>query len=78
MAVGMGVIGMADNVLRPILLSGRTTMHGLLVFISLMGGMAAFGFIGLVIGPVVIAALDTLLGAVVPKSTIHTSAADAP
>lgn len=64
-AVGIGVIGMADNVLRPLLLSGRTTMHGLLVFISLMGGVAAFGFIGLVLGPVIIAAMNTLLGAVV-------------
>jgi predicted PurR-regulated permease PerM len=63
-AVGVGVIGMADNLLRPYLLSGRTTMHGLLVFISLLGGMAAFGFIGLVIGPVVIAAIGTLLDAV--------------
>jgi predicted PurR-regulated permease PerM len=63
-AVGIGVIGMADNILRPLLLSGRTTMHGLLVFISLLGGMAAFGFIGLVIGPVAIAAIGTLLDAV--------------
>ena len=63
-AIGVGVIGMADNLLRPYLLSGRTTMHGLLVFISLLGGMAAFGFIGLVIGPVVIAAIGTLLDAV--------------
>jgi len=35
-----------------------------LVFISLMGGVAAFGFIGLVAGPVVVAAMATLLGAV--------------
>lgn len=58
---GVIVIGMADNVLRPLLLSGRTTMPGLLVFVSLMGGVAAFGFIGLVLGPVVVAALSTLL-----------------
>ena len=61
--VGVGVIGMADNVLRPLLLSGRTSMHGLLVFVSLLGGVAAFGFIGLVIGPVIMAAFETLLGA---------------
>jgi predicted PurR-regulated permease PerM len=67
-AVGVGVIGMVDNFLRPILLSGRTTMNGLLVFISLLGGMAAFGFIGLVIGPVIIAAMDTLLEAVVQRT----------
>ncbi|MCX6552839.1 MAG: AI-2E family transporter [Acidobacteria bacterium] len=64
-AVGVGVIGMADNVLRPLLLAGKTTMHGLLVFISLMGGVAAFGFIGLVLGPVAIATLETLLGAMI-------------
>jgi predicted PurR-regulated permease PerM len=70
LAVGVGVIGMVDNFLRPILLSGRTTMNGLLVFISLMGGMAAFGFIGLVIGPVAIAAMNTLLDAVVAKKFV--------
>lgn len=63
---GTVVIGMADNILRPLLLSGRTTMHGLLVFVSLMGGVAAFGFIGLVLGPVVIATMSTLLEAVMP------------
>jgi len=62
--VGVGVIGMADNILRPLLLSGRTTMHGLMVFVSLLGGMAAFGFIGLVIGPVIMATFATLMGVV--------------
>jgi predicted PurR-regulated permease PerM len=66
LGVGVGVISMADNVLRPLLLSGRTTMHGLLVFVSLLGGVAAFGFIGLVIGPVIMAAFETLVGAVAP------------
>jgi predicted PurR-regulated permease PerM len=65
LAVGVGVIGTSDNFLRPILLSGRTTMNGLLVFVSLLGGMAAFGFIGLVLGPVIVAAMDTLLEAAV-------------
>jgi predicted PurR-regulated permease PerM len=63
---GTVVIGLADNILRPLLLSGRTTMHGLLVFVSLMGGMATFGFIGLVIGPVAVATMITLVGAVMP------------
>jgi predicted PurR-regulated permease PerM len=63
---GTVVIGLADNVLRPLLLSGRTTMPGLLVFVSLMGGMAAFGFIGLVIGPVAVATMMILLEAVMP------------
>jgi predicted PurR-regulated permease PerM len=77
-AIGVGVIGMADNILRPLLLSGRTTMHGLLVFISLLGGMAAFGFIGLVIGPVAIAAIATLFDAVLKDDPTEAPAADAP
>jgi predicted PurR-regulated permease PerM len=77
-AVGVGVIGMADNILRPLLLSGRTTMHGLLVFISLLGGMAAFGFIGLVIGPVAMAAMGTLLESVLKDDPAEADEVDAP
>ena len=55
MAIGAGGISMIDNFLRPILLSGRTEMNGLLVFISLLGGIAAFGLLGLVLGPIVMA-----------------------
>jgi len=53
--VGAAVIGTVDNVLRPILLSGRSSMNGLVTFVALLGGAAAFGFIGLVFGPVVVA-----------------------
>ena len=62
-AVGAGGISMIDNFLRPILLSGRTQMNGLLVFISLLGGMAAFGLIGLVLGPVIMAAAISFVDA---------------
>jgi predicted PurR-regulated permease PerM len=54
-AIGAGVVSAADNVLRPMLLSGRTRLNGLLMFISLMGGVAAFGLLGLMLGPVVLA-----------------------
>jgi predicted PurR-regulated permease PerM len=53
--IGAGGISMIDNFLRPILLAGRTQMNGLLVFISLLGGIAAFGLLGLVLGPVIMA-----------------------
>jgi len=53
-------------------------MHGLLVFVSLLGGMAAFGFIGLVIGPVAIAALGTLLDAVLNERPVEVPEADEP
>src|SRR5438093_2420290 len=54
-AVGAGVVGLIDNLLRPILLSGRTQMNGLLIFISLLGGLGAFGLLGLVLGPIIMA-----------------------
>jgi predicted PurR-regulated permease PerM len=53
-------ISMADNLLRPILLSGRTSASGLVVFLGLLGGVAAFGFIGLVLGPIVLVTAGNL------------------
>jgi predicted PurR-regulated permease PerM len=44
--IGVFGISMADNVLRPLLLSGRTSVSGLVIFFGLLGGAAAFGFIG--------------------------------
>lgn len=60
-AAGALVVGMVDNVLRPILLSGRTQMNGLLVFISILGGIAAFGLLGVVLGPILVALATALL-----------------
>jgi predicted PurR-regulated permease PerM len=58
---GVFVIGMADNLLRPRLVSRRTQMHELLVFFSVVGGLAAFGVLGLLLGPVVLAIALALL-----------------
>jgi predicted PurR-regulated permease PerM len=55
------LIANVDNVVRPLLLSGKSEMNGLLVFISLMGGISAFGFIGIVLGPLVAATVVALL-----------------
>ena len=52
---GVLVIGMIDNVLRPILVGKDIKMPDYLVLISTIGGMAIFGLHGFVIGPVVAA-----------------------
>ena len=52
LALGAAVVSAIDNVMRPALLAGRAQMNGLLVLISLLGGISAFGLIGVVIGPV--------------------------
>ena len=50
-AFGIGAIGLADNFIRPYVISGRVKLHPLLVFVALLGGAQAFGFLGLFIGP---------------------------
>jgi predicted PurR-regulated permease PerM len=52
---GIFVIGMVDNVLRPILVGRDTRMPDYVVLISTLGGLQAFGIHGFIIGPVVAA-----------------------
>jgi predicted PurR-regulated permease PerM len=52
---GVLVIGLVDNVLRPILVGKDTKMPDYIVLLSTLGGMALFGLDGFVIGPVVAA-----------------------
>jgi predicted PurR-regulated permease PerM len=60
---GFAVVSGADNVLRPVLLSGRAHMNGLVIFLSLLGGISVFGMLGVVLGPVlVVTALGLLSG----------------
>jgi predicted PurR-regulated permease PerM len=59
--VGVLGISMADNILRPLLLSGRTSVSGLVIFLGLLGGVSAFGFIGLVLGPIILVTAGSLL-----------------
>jgi predicted PurR-regulated permease PerM len=62
-ALGAAIVSAADNVLRPMLLSGRTKMNGLVIFVSLLGGLSVFGLLGVVLGPIVVAtALGLLTG----------------
>lgn len=53
--VGVLVIGLADNLLRPILVGRDTQMPDYLVLLATLGGLAVFGISGFVIGPVIAA-----------------------
>jgi predicted PurR-regulated permease PerM len=53
-ALGLAIVSAADNVLRPMLLSGGVHMNGLVIFLSLLGGLSVFGLLGLVLGPIVV------------------------
>lgn len=73
--LGTVLVSGVDNVLRPMLLGGRTSMSMLLILISLLGGVAAFGFIGLILGPVVMAVALSLHRAYQPVEQSTESAA---
>ncbi len=55
------VLGGLDNVLRPMLISGRARISSLAVFIGVLGGIPAFGAIGVIAGPVVLSLVLALI-----------------
>jgi len=61
LAVGMLIISSIDNVLKPAIIKGRTDMHPLLVFFSVLGGMQVFGFLGVLLGPLAVALFISFL-----------------
>jgi len=56
---GVVAVGSADNLIRPLLIQSR--VHPLLLFLSVLSGMAVFGGIGLLLGPIVMAVLTATL-----------------
>lgn len=54
------VVGILDNVLRPRLVSKDTKMHDLMIFLGTLGGIALFGVIGFIIGPIIAALFVTI------------------
>ncbi len=57
---GVVVISSADNIIRPWVVGGRVELHPMVLLFFILGGVEAFGFIGLFLGPVVASVLDAL------------------
>ena len=55
------VVGMIDNLIRPLFIEGRTKMNTLMVFLSIMGGISYFGVLGMIFGPIIVAVGITFL-----------------
>lgn len=55
------VVGLVDNVVKPMLVKAGMELRGAVVFFALIGGLAAFGAIGLLLGPLVIALFLSLV-----------------
>jgi predicted PurR-regulated permease PerM len=58
---GALLVSLVDNVVRPMMVSGRANVGTLTVFIGVLGGLAAFGAIGLFLGPVILALVIALI-----------------
>ncbi len=54
---GLVLVGLVDNLVKPLFIKGGLEIHGAIVFFSLLGGLAAFGPIGLVAGPLAVSFL---------------------
>jgi len=61
LGLGVFVISMVDNFLRPFFISARTNIHPLLLFFAVLGGIQTFGLIGVVAGPLVATLFLTLI-----------------
>ena len=65
-AIGLAVYGgliisMADNVIKPWILHGQSNLHPLLALLSVIGGVAVLGPIGILVGPMIVVFLQTSL-----------------
>jgi len=78
--VWMLVVGTLDNFMRPILIKKGVDIPLLLIFAGVIGGLIAFGIIGIFIGPVVLAVTHSILSTLVDgdKPESVTASADKP
>jgi predicted PurR-regulated permease PerM len=70
-AMGLGIVSAVDNVLRPMLVSGRAHINGLVILVGLLGGVNVFGLLGIVLGPILVATAIALLRAYAGDAPRH-------
>jgi predicted PurR-regulated permease PerM len=58
---GAAIVSGVDNVLRPKLVAGRVRLSGLAMFVAMLGGLQAFGALGIILGPVLFATVAAIL-----------------
>ena len=61
LAWGAGIVGTADNVLKPLFIGSRLRLPTLFLFFGILGGLSLFGPLGVILGPVLLALLAALL-----------------
>ena len=61
LAFSILIISQIDYFLRPLFISGTTQIHTLILFFSILGGLSVFGFLGLILGPILMALCVSIL-----------------
>ena len=71
MIISMVFISGIDNVLRPFFLKNRIQLHPLIIFFAILGGIFAFGFNGIILGPILVIFFFTVLDLFLIEHKIH-------
>ncbi len=75
---GTVVVSSVDNIVRPLVVAGRVELHPMLLLFFIFGGVEAFGFLGLFLGPVVASVLIVLLRMLREETGDHSFLTNAP
>jgi predicted PurR-regulated permease PerM len=76
---GAAIVSSVDNLLRPRLVAGRVRLSGLAMFIAMLGGLQAFGALGIILGPVLfatVAGIVDVLREMQPSHALHADASE--
>ncbi len=65
-AIGLAIyctilVSLIDNIMKPLILHGQSKLHPLLALLSILGGIEAFGPVGILVGPMLVSFLQALL-----------------
>jgi len=60
LGVGFGLISTVDNFLMPYIISDKVKIHPAIIIVGVLGGLTVFGFIGIVLGPLILASFITI------------------
>jgi predicted PurR-regulated permease PerM len=74
---GAAVVSSVDNVLRPRLVADRVRLSGLAMFVAMLGGLQAFGALGIILGPVLFATAAAILDVLREMQRSHAVRPDA-
>ncbi|MFN3787416.1 AI-2E family transporter [Sulfurihydrogenibium azorense] len=58
---GTFVVSTVDNIVRPIVVGSKIDIHPMILFFAILGGLKAFGFLGIFIAPVIVAVIDAFI-----------------